>query len=64
MPGLGTRWETEEEEFAGLRCRFVQGFPNHLIFYLPLPGDAGGIEVLRILHAAQDIEGIFGGPLP
>lgn len=31
-------------------------FPNHLIFYRPVED---GIEVLRVVHGAQDIEAIF-----
>src|SRR5262245_4670096 len=60
MPGLGSPWESDAEEFAGMRFRSVPGFRNHLIFYRPLTGEDGGIEVLRVLHAAQDLDAIFG----
>ncbi len=35
---------------------FVQGFERHLIFYRVLDDE---VEILRVLHAARDIEGIF-----
>jgi toxin ParE1/3/4 len=34
----------------------VKGFENHLIFFRPIDG---GIEVIRVLHAARDIESVF-----
>jgi plasmid stabilization system protein ParE len=36
-----------------LRYWLIHGFKHHCIFYRPLPD---GIEVVRILHAAQDLE--------
>lgn len=35
----------------------IRRFPNHLIFYRPIDG---GIEVIRVLHGAQDLDAIFG----
>jgi toxin ParE1/3/4 len=57
MPGLGSPWETRNPEHHGLRFWQICGFPNHLIFYREIPD---GIEVIRVLHGSQDIEGIFG----
>jgi len=34
----------------------MREFDRHLIFYLPLKD---GIEVLRIVHGARDIEALF-----
>ncbi len=59
-PRLGSPWETDRQEYAGMRFSSVQGFPNHLIFYRALEEEPGGIEVIRVLHAAQDLEAIFG----
>lgn len=54
---------------AGQECRFkaggadeirvwpVQGFRNFLIFYRP---SDEGVEILRVLHGARDIESLFG----
>ena len=56
---LGTRWEFQEvrsPRLTKLRYRKVRGFPNHLIFYLPF---SGGVEVLRILHSARNLVGIW-----
>ena len=36
----------------------VRGFEKHVIFYRPV---ATGIDVVRVLHAARDIEAIFEG---
>lgn len=41
----------------GLRHWPVPGFESHLIFYLTTPGR---IEVVRVLHGAQDLESILG----
>ena len=56
---LGIHWEFQEvhsPRLAKLRYQKVRGFPNHLIFYLPF---SGGVEVLRILHSARDLVGIW-----
>ena len=34
----------------------VKGFENHLIFYL---SHSGGIDVIRVIHGARDIENIL-----
>jgi len=34
----------------------LKGFPNHLVYYRAVEG---GIEVLRVLHGARDIDAIF-----
>ncbi len=60
MPGLGGLWESDRSELAGLRVLAIQGFASDLIFYRPLEGE-DGIEVVRVLHASRDIEGILEG---
>jgi toxin ParE1/3/4 len=56
-PERGTAWETNNPDWTGLRVMPVKGFENHLIFYFPVEG---GIEIVRVLHGARDIEVIFG----
>jgi toxin ParE1/3/4 len=36
----------------------LRHFMNYLIFYRPI---GGGIDVLRVLHGARDIDRIFRG---
>ncbi|GAC1320817.1 MAG: type II toxin-antitoxin system RelE/ParE family toxin [Isosphaeraceae bacterium] len=55
-PGVGEPYETDDPRLAGLRCARVKRFGNYLVFYRPIPG---GIEVIRVLHAARDVRGIL-----
>jgi toxin ParE1/3/4 len=55
-PGLGSPQECQDPRLAGLRCGRVPGFEKILIFYRPIDG---GIEVLRVLHGARDVQGIL-----
>lgn len=52
----GVLYDSGIVSLEGLRRFPVHGFENHLIFYLPRPG---GVEVIRILHGARDIDNIF-----
>jgi toxin ParE1/3/4 len=54
MPGIGTRYAPDEPVFADLRVFPVSRFKKYLTFYRPI---ADGVEVLRVLHGARDIEG-------
>ena len=56
MPGMGARREFRNPKAAGIRSWVLSGFPNHLVFYRPVDV---GIEVLRILHGARDIQSLF-----
>jgi toxin ParE1/3/4 len=56
MPLMGTRREFQNPKLAGIRLWRVKGFPKHLIFYRPLED---GIEIIRVLHSARDIEALF-----
>ena len=56
MPGIGSLRELENTRLAGLRMWIVPGFRNHLIFYLT---PEGGIEIVRVLHGAQNTEVIL-----
>lgn len=55
-PKSGAPYDSGIERLAGLRRVSVKGFKNYLLFYLPR---TGGIDVVRVLHAARDIPGIF-----
>ena len=56
MPGMGRLREFRNPKAADIRSWPLSGFPNHLIFYRPIED---GIEVLRVLHGARDIDAIF-----
>jgi toxin ParE1/3/4 len=56
-PALGPVWDSQDPRLTGLRCWTLRGFPNHVIFYRAV---ADGIEVVRILHGAQDLNRIIG----
>jgi len=43
--------------FADVRLWRVRGFENYLIFYRPL---ADGVQIERVIHAAQDYQQILG----
>lgn len=52
-PGAGTPRRIRRKGLAGLRSWPVRGFERHLIFY---KRSRDGIVVIRILHAARDID--------
>ncbi len=56
MPGIGTRYEPHVPLYGGLRFFPVTRHRKYLVFYRPI---AGGIEVLRVLHGARDIDSIL-----
>ena len=56
MPGMGERRESSNPRLAGLRVWRIDGFPNHLLFYRPVEG---GIEIVRVLHGARDIDAVL-----
>ena len=61
MPGLGNSYKHSHPALAGLRVTPLGSLFNaYLVFYLPL---ADGIEVLRVLHGARDIDFILAGEL-
>jgi toxin ParE1/3/4 len=53
---IGASHDSGIPELAELRRIPVKGFENYLIFYLPRPG---GIDVIRVLHGARDIENLL-----
>jgi toxin ParE1/3/4 len=56
VPGIGERWPSANPRLAELRVSRVEGFENHLIFYRPV---AEGIEIVRVLHGARDIDSVL-----
>jgi toxin ParE1/3/4 len=56
-PGVGRPRSFGQARLSNLRSFKVEGFPNHLIFYRPLP--RRGVEIVRVLHGARNLEGVF-----
>ena len=57
LPEMGALWSPGNPALADVRYWSIRKFENHVIFYRPL---ADGIEVLRVLHGAQDIDRLLG----
>lgn len=55
-PGLGSTCETRSPRLTGLRVWPISGFDRHLIFYRPI---SEGIEIVRVLHGARNIDRII-----
>ncbi|MHC4799837.1 MAG: type II toxin-antitoxin system RelE/ParE family toxin [Planctomycetota bacterium] len=56
IPALGRARNFDNPRLAGMRCRSIPRFENYLIFYRPVDN---GIEVIRVLHGARDLNEIF-----
>lgn len=56
MPRKGQRQEFKSPELVEVRRCFIPGFDRYLVFYRLIKG---GIEILRVLHGAQNIEAIM-----
>lgn len=52
--------EFASSHLQGIRRWKVKGFPNFLIFYRSTDE---GVEIIRILHGARDLDAIFQEPL-
>ena len=57
-PLMGASRTFKDATLAGIRMWRVKGFESYLIFYRPL---ADGIDVVRLVHGARDIETLFRG---
>jgi toxin ParE1/3/4 len=55
-PHSGVVYDSGISRLRGLRRVPVNGFENYLVFYLP---QQTGIDVIRVLHSARDIDGVF-----
>jgi toxin ParE1/3/4 len=56
LPRIGKSRKVKSQSFANVRQFPITDFEKHLVFYRPI---RGGIEVLRILHGARDLNRIF-----
>jgi toxin ParE1/3/4 len=54
--GAGRPRSFDNPALFGLRSRLVKGFANYVVFYRQVDG---GIEVLRVLHGARDIDALL-----
>jgi toxin ParE1/3/4 len=56
MPGIGSPYPLRG---AAVKLRYspIRKFRKHIVFYRELPD--GGIEVVRLLHAAQNVRAIL-----
>jgi toxin ParE1/3/4 len=55
-PGMGTPYDYDHPALAGLRYVPVSRFRKFVVFYRPVPD---GIEIVRVLHGARDIQSIL-----
>jgi len=55
-PLLGRRWDSTDPALADVRVGHIKGFPDHLVFYRP---HHKWIEIIHVLHGAQDIPAIL-----
>ena len=57
MPRLGRRWRSDDTRLEDIRVWPIPGW-NYLVFYRQVET---AIEVVRILHGAQDVTAIIVG---
>jgi toxin ParE1/3/4 len=55
-PSIGTRYDPDSPALADLRYFPIARFPKYLVFYRPT---ADGIDVVRVVHGARDLEALF-----
>lgn len=53
-PALGTLYHPGRKVLKGIRMIPVTPYRNYVIFYRPLPEDAG-VRILYVLHGARDV---------
>jgi toxin ParE1/3/4 len=56
-PLIGTPRHFTAGALRGVRSWLVSGFETFVIFYRPSPK---GIDVIRLIHSARDLQRIFG----
>lgn len=56
MPRLGAPRTFPHGAVPNVRMWVLAEFPAYLVFYVP---DAEGIDVLRVLHGARNVEALF-----
>src|SRR5260370_42333585 len=55
-PHSGTPYNSGIARLTGMRRVAVKGFEKYLLFYLP---HENGIDVIRVIHGARDIDSLF-----
>ncbi len=58
-PLIGIMRETAKPALQGIRTWPIPGFERHIIFYRPVEE---GVEVLRVIHGARDLDRILESP--
>ena len=61
LPRIGKSRKVKSRVFYNVRQFSIAGFEKYLVFYRPMKG---GIEVLRVLHGARDLNLILGEETP
>jgi toxin ParE1/3/4 len=56
MPGVGSPFQFEDVQLAGVRTWLVRGFRSHVIYYR---ADEERLDVIHVLHGAQNAESLF-----
>jgi toxin ParE1/3/4 len=56
MSQIGKLCHFSNPLLAGIRQQAIKGFKKYLVFYRPIDL---GIEILRVIHSARDIEAIL-----
>lgn len=56
FPRIGKSKRVKTRILPGIRQFPIKGFEQHLVFYRPI---IGGIEIIRVLHSARDLEGVL-----
>jgi toxin ParE1/3/4 len=57
FPGVGTRRKFLHRDLSDVRSWPIPGFEKHVIFYRV---SSGLVDILRVVHSAQDLDRIFG----
>lgn len=55
-PGVGVRYRSRSTRLRDIRRWFVQGFPNHLIFYRPTKAS---LRIAGIIHGSRDLDALL-----
>ena len=61
IPQRGRLGESQHAKLPGLRTLPIPGFRNYVVFYRPIET---GIDVIRVLHGARDIDAILEAESP
>jgi len=56
LPDVGAPRQFDNPALQGIRMWCVKGFEKHLVFYRRVED---GVDIVRILHAARDIQRIM-----